>query len=209
LIRAGLDELPRLAAANKPDEFFRRGVSPPAGQLGERLDVPASAITESVVDEKLRPRRVSDETLKSLRELFQTCNQARYAPQRSSHELASAGAKIEAALRQLQRLNLMKTRCSDEARNPERGTGQNARRFAPYGSRLLRLLSLAIITSALAHADDVSSGFDQANKLYEQASLPRPPRRMKGFFRAARRPPRSTSTSATRCSNPGKPVGRF
>src|SRR3989442_2159968 len=65
----------------------------------------------------------------------------------------------------------MKTRCSDEARNPERGTGQNARRFAPYGSRLLRLLSLAIITSALAHADDVSSGFDQANKLYEQGKF--------------------------------------
>ena len=49
-------------------------------KLGERLDLPASAITEAAVDEKLRPRGLPDSTLDELRELFQATNLARYAP---------------------------------------------------------------------------------------------------------------------------------
>ena len=49
-------------------------------QLGERLDLPASAITEAVIDEHLRPRGVPETTLRRLHELFQTCNLVRYAP---------------------------------------------------------------------------------------------------------------------------------
>jgi hypothetical protein len=101
LIASGLVELRRLAAANQPDEFFATVFRLLQERLGERLDMPASAITESVVDEKLRPGGVSNEVLDSLHELFQTCNQARYAPQRSRQELASLVPKVETALNSL------------------------------------------------------------------------------------------------------------
>ena len=41
-------------------------------QLGERLDLPASAITEAVIEEHLRPRNVPETPLAQLHELFQT-----------------------------------------------------------------------------------------------------------------------------------------
>jgi hypothetical protein len=40
--------------------------------------------------------------LTSTRELFQLCNQARYAPTQQPGELAAVAAKVEATLRQLQ-----------------------------------------------------------------------------------------------------------
>jgi hypothetical protein len=101
VVREGLEELRSLAAQNKSDEFFVTVFRLLQEQLGERLDLPASAITEAVIDERLRPRRVSAETLTSLHELFQTCNLARYAPIQSSQELAAIIPKLEAALNQL------------------------------------------------------------------------------------------------------------
>ena len=75
-------------------------------QLGERLDLPASAITEAIVEERLHPLGVPETTLAALRELFQTCNLARYAPIRTSQELAAIIPKFEAVLRDLQGLKL-------------------------------------------------------------------------------------------------------
>lgn len=102
VVRQGLQDLRRLAAENKSDDFFATLVRLLQEQLGERLDVPASAITEAVIEERLRPRKVAESTLASLHELFQTCNLARYAPIKSSQELAAMIPKIEAALRELQ-----------------------------------------------------------------------------------------------------------
>lgn len=104
LIRDGLVELRRLAAENKSDEFFGRLFHLLQEQVGERLDLPASAITEAVVDEHLRPRGVPETVMASVRELFQACNLARYAPVRTSQELAAVIPKLEGALRQLQAL---------------------------------------------------------------------------------------------------------
>jgi len=70
------------------------------------LDLPASAITEAVIDERLRPRGVSTDTLASLHELFQTCNLARYAPIKSSQELAAIIPKLESALNQLREMKV-------------------------------------------------------------------------------------------------------
>ena len=106
IIRGGLAELRRLAAANQADEFFASTFRLLQEQLGERLDLPASAITEAVVEERLRPSGAPEETLTALEEIFQRCNQARYAPQRSSHELASLAPNVESVLRQLQCLNI-------------------------------------------------------------------------------------------------------
>jgi hypothetical protein len=102
IIREGLNDLPRLAADNKSDEFFVTLFRLLQEQLGERLDCPASAITEAVIEERLRPRGIPEATLGALRELFQTCNLARYAPMKTSQELAALIPKLEMALRELQ-----------------------------------------------------------------------------------------------------------
>jgi hypothetical protein len=104
IIREGLSELRRLAAENKSDEFFVTLFRLLQEQLGERLNCPASSITEAVIDEKLRPRAVPETTLLALHELFQTCNLARYAPIKSSQELAALVPKLEAVLADLQKV---------------------------------------------------------------------------------------------------------
>jgi len=106
IIRGGRADLRRLAAANQAEEFFATTFRLLQEQLGERLDLPASAITEAVVEERLRPRGVEEETLTALEGIFQTCNQARYAQESSEQELAALAPKVESVLRQLQRLNL-------------------------------------------------------------------------------------------------------
>ena len=67
-------------------------------QLGAGLDMPASAITESVIEDKLVSRGLTPGTLSALHELFQVCNQARYAPQGSQQELVSLVPKVEATV---------------------------------------------------------------------------------------------------------------
>jgi hypothetical protein len=104
IIRKGLAELQQLASENKSDEFFATLVRLLQEQLGERLDLPASAITEAVIEEHLRPRAVPEATLAPLHELFQTCNLVRYAPMKSSQELAAVIPKLEGVLRDLKEL---------------------------------------------------------------------------------------------------------
>jgi hypothetical protein len=103
-IRDGLKELRVHADARESDQFFATLFRLLQEQLGERLDLPASAITEAVIDEKLRVRALPGQTLKALHELFQTSNLARYAPVQSSQELAALIPKLEGALRDLQQL---------------------------------------------------------------------------------------------------------
>jgi len=105
-IRDGLVELRQLASEKKSDEFFATLFRLLQEQLGERLALPASAITEAVVEEHLRPRGVSETTLVPLQELFQTCNLARYAPIKTSQELAAIIPRLESVLRELQELKL-------------------------------------------------------------------------------------------------------
>ena len=84
LVRDGLNELRWLAAENKADEFFATLFRLLQEQLGERLDCPASSITEAVIEERLAPLGAPESALNGLRELFQLCNQARYAPVRGT-----------------------------------------------------------------------------------------------------------------------------
>jgi len=106
IVREGLQQLQRLAAEKNSDEFFATLFRLLQEQLGERLDLPASAITEAVIDERLRPRGVDSALLASLHELFQTCNLARYAPIKSSQELAAIIPKLESVLNQLRELKV-------------------------------------------------------------------------------------------------------
>jgi hypothetical protein len=106
VVQEGLGDLRRLAAEKKSDEFFAIMFHLLQEQLGERLDLPASAITEAVVEERLRPAEVSESILRGLEELFQMCNLARYAPIKSSQELAALIPKVEAVLRELQEVKI-------------------------------------------------------------------------------------------------------
>src|SRR5438876_8680164 len=101
IIRDGLLELRRLAAEKKSDEFFATLFHLLQEQLGERLNLPASAITEAVIEEHLRPRGVPETILASLHDLFQTCNLARYAPMQTSQELAAIIPKFEVVMTEL------------------------------------------------------------------------------------------------------------
>ena len=102
LIASGLEDLKKYAAANQPDEFFATLFRLLQEQLGERLDCPASAITENVIDEHPVLRGAPKATLDGLRELFQLCNQARYAPVRGTSELNSVAAQFGKTIARLQ-----------------------------------------------------------------------------------------------------------
>ena len=102
LVRQGLGQLRQLAAQRQSDEFFATVFRLMQEQIGERLDLPASAITEAIIDDKLRGRGLTEGAAESLHQLFQQCNQARYAPVESKHELEAVIPKLESALRELQ-----------------------------------------------------------------------------------------------------------
>jgi len=102
LIETGLVKLRELAAQNKSDEFFAELMRLLQEKLGERLDLPAVAITESVIDQNLKPRGLPDTTCELLHELFQATNLARFAPVRSSAELAAFIPRLERVLRKLE-----------------------------------------------------------------------------------------------------------
>jgi hypothetical protein len=104
LISGGLSDLNRFAAENKSTEFFAMLFRLLQEQLGERLDCPASAITEADVNRGLIRQGASPDTLASLHELFQLCNQARYAPIQTRQELAAVAAKFGKTIGELQSL---------------------------------------------------------------------------------------------------------
>jgi hypothetical protein len=101
-IRVGLAELREDAAAEHSDAFFATVMRLLQEQIGERVDAPPNAITEAIVEERLRPSGASRELCNSVNALFQRCNQARYAPVKSSEELAAVIPRLEQTLRDLE-----------------------------------------------------------------------------------------------------------
>ena len=91
-----------MASANQTEEFFATVFRLLQEQLGERLDLPATAITEAVVDDQLRQRGVPEELLAGVHELFSACNEARYAQSKTSQELESLVPKVESVILRLQ-----------------------------------------------------------------------------------------------------------
>ena len=104
LIKFGLREARQLAAQNETQKFFATIFRLLQEQIGERLDLPGTAITEEVIEARLRPRGASDELLKTLHELFRACNQTRYAPQGTRETMAALLPRVETALTDLQQL---------------------------------------------------------------------------------------------------------
>ncbi|MGA2747693.1 MAG: BatD family protein [Verrucomicrobiota bacterium] len=146
LVRQGLADLPRQAAANHADEFYSGALRLLQEQLGERLDLPAPAITAAVLDDC---QGLDPAASARLRELFHACDQYRYTPEHSSQELASLIPKIKAAL--------------DDLRNlPDTAPGRAAKLLQGAGCLLL------LLGAASARADFVADSFLRANKLYEE-----------------------------------------
>ncbi len=101
MISQGLVELKQFATGNQPDEFFATLFRLLQEQLGERLNCPASAITENVIDEHSLLRQAPATTRDGLRDLFQLCNQARYAPVRGTSELNSVASQFQKVIAEL------------------------------------------------------------------------------------------------------------
>jgi hypothetical protein len=105
LVEIGVADLKKIAAQNNSEEFFATLFRLLQEQLGERLNCPASAITENVVEENSILRVAPENLRNDLRELFQLCNQARYAPIRGTAELNCVATKFEKVIQELQNLN--------------------------------------------------------------------------------------------------------
>ncbi|HXE43140.1 MAG TPA: hypothetical protein VN516_08955, partial [Candidatus Baltobacteraceae bacterium] len=105
LVQIGIGDLKKFAAENNSEQFFATLFRLLQEQLGERLDSPATSITENVVEENSILRRAPENLRNDLRELFQWCNQARYAPVRGSAELNSVAARFEKVVQELQEVN--------------------------------------------------------------------------------------------------------
>ncbi len=105
LVEIGIGDLRAYAAENNSELFFTTLFRLLQEQLGERLDCPASSITEAATDD-LAAGGAPESLLNDLRELFQQCNQARYAPVRGPGELNSAASKFEKLIAQLQALKI-------------------------------------------------------------------------------------------------------
>ena len=104
LVQTGIADLQKFAAQNNSEEFFALLFRLLQEQLGERLDCPATAITENVVEENSILCGTNETMRKDLRELFQLCNQARYAPVRGTSELNFVAGQFEKIINELQNL---------------------------------------------------------------------------------------------------------
>jgi tetratricopeptide (TPR) repeat protein len=148
LAQAGLAGLPAHAAANDTEKFHSTILRLLQEQLGERLGLPAPAITEAVLDD-VKGLNAADRTL--LRALFHACDQYRYTPDHTSQALASLIPKVKMALAALQKM-------------PDTGEAAGKKMLQSAG------VVVALLAGAVgARAETVSDTFLQANKLYEEA----------------------------------------
>jgi hypothetical protein len=98
-VQQGLKQLYGNAAAGQAEAFFATLFRLLQEQIGGCLNLPASAITGAIVEERLRPAGLDEPLLQELHELFQVCDQARFAPATTALELNALLPRIEAVLR--------------------------------------------------------------------------------------------------------------
>jgi hypothetical protein len=82
-----LETLSAHATAGDGEPFFGALFRLLQERIGERLDLPASAITHAIIDERLKPAGADDELVANLHKLFGACDRALYAPTTESEEL--------------------------------------------------------------------------------------------------------------------------
>jgi tetratricopeptide (TPR) repeat protein len=146
LVRKGVADLARPAAANDAEKFYATVLRLLQEQLGERLDLPAPAITEAVLDD-LPHTGLRPETPALLRELFHACNQYRYTPERTSQEMTSLIPKVKTVLHDLQAMPATPPRAN-----------------FPQGAAIFLLL----LGAMTLRAEPATETFNQGNKFYEE-----------------------------------------
>jgi hypothetical protein len=104
LVAQGLTQLRQLAESEDSEAFFALLFRLLQEQIGERLDLPSNAITESVIDERLHDQFPESDQLQDLERLFHSCNQSRYAPVTSSVELGQLAEDAAEIIANLQNL---------------------------------------------------------------------------------------------------------
>jgi tetratricopeptide (TPR) repeat protein len=147
VVRKGLAELGRPAMAEDPEKFHATILRLLREQLGERLNLPAPAITEAVVDD-LPKNELRPETPAVLHELFQACNQYQYAPEHAGQGMSALIPKLKLALQDL--------------RSMPAQPGQ-----ADYSRSAVAAL-LLLLSATTLRAQPTADAFTQANKLYEE-----------------------------------------
>lgn len=103
-VEQGLHELGALSHWQKPEDFFALLFRLLQEQLGERLDLSASSITEAALEEPVVRTQLREESVTTLHELFQLCNQARYAPERGASSLGELLPQVRHAFTELQQI---------------------------------------------------------------------------------------------------------
>lgn len=106
VVASGLAEMRKLAEAGNGEVFYRTLAGLLQERLGERLDLPASGITESVIAERLVPAGVDGGLCDELEDLFGALNQARYAPSNDSGELKRRAESVEGTLKRLREVEI-------------------------------------------------------------------------------------------------------
>ena len=103
-LKHGLTLLHSHAAAYQTEAFHAELYRLLQEQLGERLDLPASAISSEIVEQRLRGAVPDPALIDAVEQLFRQCDQARYAPGAATGDLQSLLSQAEKTLRQLQSL---------------------------------------------------------------------------------------------------------
>ncbi len=142
-----LAELQSLAGSGNAEAFYATVFRVLQEQLGERLERPAQAITDAVIEEALRPRGLDEESITRLRALFARCDQARYAQVSSNSDLMDTLAELNAIIPVLREFT------------PKRG---------PNPLRAAVPLFLWVLLSLPAQA---ANEFEQGNAAYAEGKL--------------------------------------
>ncbi len=108
IIKEEMKKLPQLADQQKTDEFFAVVFRLLQEKIGERLDLPATSITEAVLEERLIPSGASEELTETLQKLFFECNQARYGGKKNVTQLNEFIPMVERSIQMLSEFNVEK-----------------------------------------------------------------------------------------------------
>lgn len=104
VVASGLQDLKSQASRQEPEAFFETMIRILRAQIGQKLDLPESGLTESVIDEKLIPRGLSADAGSALHDLFRQSNQFRYAPQMTASKLTELVPRVESVLTAIKNL---------------------------------------------------------------------------------------------------------
>jgi hypothetical protein len=102
--RIGIAAARKLLKANKRQEFYDVLFDTLQAYLGDRFHLASRSITAGVIDEVLKPRKVSEDIQEKVNRIFKDCDMARYAPGGfAADQMQQALSDLESVIDYLQR----------------------------------------------------------------------------------------------------------